>query len=83
MYALWPTPSAVPGLTLLHKLKLSDVRSLSKTRRFKKATLLQQVLSLTCLILLGLGLGDHSSKMNRGIGNYSVYNNHCNFLGML
>ena len=30
MSVLWPKPPAVPGSTLLGKLKLSDIRTLSK-----------------------------------------------------
>lgn len=33
---LWPTPAAAPGLTLLGKLKLNYIKSLSKPLGFKR-----------------------------------------------
>ena len=41
------------------------------------------VLSLTYLILIGLGLRDHGSKCTPNIRDYLAYNNHSNLPGVL
>ena len=82
MPVLWPTPLAVPGLTLLGKLKLSHIKSRRKPLGLRKS-LLQQGLSLTYLILIGLGLGDPGFKVHSRHWELSHPNYHSSPLGAL
>lgn len=59
---LWPTPLAIPGFILLERLKLDYIRSLSKPSDLRRR-LSRWGLSLTYLILIVLGLGDHGSEV--------------------
>lgn len=76
MSVLWPPPAA-PGLTLLGKLKFSYIKSLSAPLGLKR-WLLQQSISFTYWILIGLGLGDHGSEVHSRHGNYPTSNSHSN-----
>lgn len=66
-----PTPPTVPGLALWEaETKLHEIT--------EKKWLLSWGLSLTYLILTGLGLGTMASKCSPSIGNYPLYSNHNN-----
>ena len=55
---LWSTPRTIPGLTLLEKLKLSYIRSVSKLLGLKRWILKQGP------SLIGLDLGDYGSEVH-------------------
>lgn len=54
----------------------TQLRKITEQASWLKRWFLQHGLSLTYLILLGLGLGGHGSTCTPDIGNYPAYNNH-------
>lgn len=68
---LWPSPSIVPELALLGKLKLSYIRSLSKPLGFIKRWFLQW-----CLFRLVWVLGTMALTHTPNTGSYPIYSYH-------
>ena len=79
---LWPTSSAITGLILWGKLKLSYIRSLRKSLGLKSISFNGVFLWLIWFWLLWV-LGTMAFRYTRDIGNYPGYNNHRNLPGAL
>lgn len=81
-HLLWLPPPPAPGLTLLGKLKLSYVRSLSKPG-LRRGSFNRVFLWLKYLIWIVFGLRNDGSKIHSRHWEYVVYKNHSSLCSML